>query len=72
MKLYLVTCVYKGSYSTDELGVYVVAENPAAAERIALALMKKLSYKYNNFVSRVELLASEDPYQAGSLLVIAK
>lgn len=73
MYLYLVTCVCTSSVATclnETLDVYVVANDPTSAGELALNLMNKLQYKYNDRVENVKLLASTNTYRADSLLVI--
>lgn len=71
MNLYLVTCVYNPSAgSMDYFTVYVVASSPTEAEQNALDRMRILQYKFSDFVSKVELLASVNTYRAETLLVL--
>ena len=72
MNLYLVTCISDSRYSYEKLGVYVVASNPALAEKGALDLMHILQYRYDDRVDKIELVASVAPYKAAHLLVVTE
>lgn len=73
MFLYLVTCVCKSVRGIKEtLDVYVVAQTSKDAENGAIDLMKSLGYKYQDYVGKIEILASVNTYKADRLLVIIK
>ena len=70
MNLYLVTCVKHGIFSDESTDVYVVSETMENARCDALELMKRLEYKYTDWVGNIELLASVNTHRAKHLLVV--
>jgi hypothetical protein len=72
LKLYLVICVFEGNVwgTADCKRVYVLAYSPTMARDLALEKMVELTYKYVDWVSTIELLASEMNHDAPNLLVV--
>lgn len=69
--LYRVTCCCSrgGWFSISSLEVFVIASDTKEAEEKALSKMRELNYIYASFVSKIELLASDDK-DKNDLLII--
>jgi len=71
MKLYKVTCAHRLNYSKDFFDVFVVGDNPNQVGMLALEKMRELKYKYDSYISNIELLADERQYDSPGMLIVA-
>lgn len=67
--LYLVTCASTAAGGEKTMDVYVIAENESGASEKAIQAMRDASYSFDDYVKRVELIASPEKYQAPLMLI---